>query len=124
DEVDIVGLANLAGIVRRKPSIDLDSEDLDLMLGVHVHGSLFVAQAAARSMIRHGKGGSIVNTSSVAADFAWPARAPYGMAKAAVVSLTASLAVEWAEFGIRVNAISPGYVETPMAAAGVMNEQF
>jgi NAD(P)-dependent dehydrogenase (short-subunit alcohol dehydrogenase family) len=59
-------------------------------------------------------GGSIVNFSSVAASFAWPNRLAYSVAKAAIGAFTRTLAVEWADHGIRVNAVAPGYVNTPM----------
>lgn len=110
----LTGLVNAAGNHALGPSIDLEPEDLRAVVGVHLEGSIFASQAAARSMIAHGDGGAIVNFSSVAADFAWPRRLPYAVSKAGVGAITRTLAVEWAEFGIRVNAVAPGYVATPM----------
>lgn len=113
------GLVNTAGNYSSTPSIDLTTEQVESILRVHLFGSLYAAQAAARAMIAHGGGGSIVNFSSVATDFGWPGRLPYAMAKAGIGALTRTLAVEWAEHGIRVNAIAPGYVDTPMIVDAV-----
>lgn len=115
----LIGLVNTAGNYSSAPSIDITTEEVESILRVHLLGSLYTSQAAARAMIAHGGGGSIVNFSSVAADFGWPVRLPYAMAKAGVGALTRTLAVEWADHGIRVNAIAPGYVDTPMIADAV-----
>lgn len=110
----LVGLVNAAGNHALRASIELAPADLHGVLAVHLEATLYAAQAAARAMIAHGAGGAIVNFSSVAADFAWPRRLPYAVAKAGIGALTRTLAVEWAEFGIRVNSVAPGYVATPM----------
>jgi NAD(P)-dependent dehydrogenase (short-subunit alcohol dehydrogenase family) len=75
-----------------------------------------VAQAGAKAMIAAGKGGSIVNIASILGLRVAGALLPYATSKAAVVQLTKALALEWARYGIRVNAIAPGYVETEMNA--------
>jgi NAD(P)-dependent dehydrogenase (short-subunit alcohol dehydrogenase family) len=114
-----------AGILHNRASLDLNEADWNNVIGVHLEGTLWAAQAAARSMIAHGRGGAMVNFCSVAMDFGWPRRLPYSVAKAGIAALTRTLAVEWAADGIRVNAVSPGYVDTPMirdaAAAGVLD---
>ncbi len=121
----IVGLVTAAGTLHNRASVELDEADWSSVLGVHLDGTLWAAQAAARSMISHGAGGAIVNFCSVAMDFGWPRRLPYSVAKAGVAALTRTLAVEWAPDAIRVNAVSPGYVDTPMIqeahAAGVLD---
>lgn len=123
----VVGLVNAAGNHLTAPSLDLDEAGWRSILGVHLDGSFFAAAAAASAMIAAGGGGSIVNLSSVAKDFAWPARLPYAVAKAGIGALTRTLAVEWADHGIRVNAVAPGYVDTPMirnaAAKGAFDVQ-
>ena len=81
------------------------------MLDVHLSGSLYAAQLAAARMT---DGGAIVFFSSVAEFFGWPQRVAYAVAKAGVSALGRSLAVEWAERGIRINTIAPGYVETAL----------
>ncbi len=107
------GLVNCAGVVHATPSIDVRAEDWDRVLAVHLGGTLFACQAAARFM-RSSGGGSIVNLGSVAARFGWPARLAYSCAKAATEQLTRTLAVEWADDGIRVNCAMPGYIETKL----------
>ena len=124
DGLPIVGLVTAAGMLHQRDSVDLDHADWSGMLGVHLDGTLWAAQAAARSMFGNG-GGAIVNFCSVAMEFGWPKRLPYAVAKAGVAAMTRTLAVEWAESNIRVNAVSPGYVDTPMIrdahAAGVLD---
>ena len=124
DGLPIVGLVTAAGMLHQRDSVDLDDADWSGMLGVHLDGTLWAAQAAAQSMSANG-GGAIVNFCSVAMEFGWPKRLPYAVAKAGVAAMTRTLAVEWAASNIRVNAVSPGYVDTPMIrdahAAGVLD---
>lgn len=114
----LIGLVNCAGSHHDRPSIDLTPDEWHEVLGVHLDATFFMCQAAARLMISGG-GGSIVNFSSVAQSFGWPRRLPYSVGKAAVGALTRTLAVEWAEHGIRVNAVAPGYVNTPSIATAI-----
>jgi NAD(P)-dependent dehydrogenase (short-subunit alcohol dehydrogenase family) len=114
----LVGLVNCAGSHLDRPSIDLTPAEWHAVLGVHLDATFYMCQAAARLMV-DGGGGAIVNFSSVAQSFGWPRRLPYSVAKAAVGALTRTLAVEWAEHGIRVNAVAPGYVNTPSIAIAI-----
>jgi NAD(P)-dependent dehydrogenase (short-subunit alcohol dehydrogenase family) len=115
-EGPVIGLVNCAGILQpATPSTELSVGDLRRMFSVHIEGTLLWCQALARSWIERGSGGSIVNVSSVAAGFGWPGRLPYAAAKAAIESMTRTMAVEWAPHGIRVNAVAPGYVDSPMS---------
>ncbi|OPX12923.1 SDR family NAD(P)-dependent oxidoreductase [Mycobacterium sp. AT1] len=114
----IAGIVNCAGTLLAKPSLDLTLADLHKLFDVHVAGSLFVAQAAARTWISLGHPGVVVNVSSVASTFGWPGRLPYPIAKTGVEALTRTLAVEWARWGIRVNAVAPGSVDSPLMAEG------
>ena len=124
DRIRSVGLVSAAGNHLTRPSLDLEAREWASILGVHLDGSFFMAQAVAGAMLRHGTGGSIVNFSSVAMDFGWPSRLPYSVAKAGIVALTHTLAVEWAPHGIRVNAVAPGYVDTPMVQKGAYEGAF
>jgi NAD(P)-dependent dehydrogenase (short-subunit alcohol dehydrogenase family) len=118
ESAPIAGVVNCAGTLLAKPSLDLTLADLHRLFDVHVAGSLFTAQAAAKSWIDTGDPGAIVNVSSVASTFGWPGRLPYPIAKASIEALTRTLAVEWARWGIRVNAVAPGSVDSPLMADG------
>ena len=105
------GLVNNAGIVRLGPADETTAGGLDLELAVNVKGVFLTAQAAARLFT---KGGSIVNIASNAGKVGYRNMAGYNASKAAVISLTRSLALEWADRGINVNAVCPGGVATDM----------
>ncbi len=105
-------LVNGAGIVHNAASIDIDIRAFRNMQAVHVDGALLWSQALARSL--DGSPGSIVSIGSIAGQFGHPRRIAYGVAKAAIHSMTKTLAVEWAPLHIRVNAVAPGYIATPM----------
>lgn len=105
------GLVNNAGIVRLGPAEETTPEGLDLELAVNVKGVFLTAQAAARLFTGPG---SIVNIASNAGKVGYRNMAGYNASKAAVISLTRSLALEWAERGVNVNAVCPGGVATDM----------
>jgi len=113
------GLVNCAGIQENHPSIDLAPETWHRILACHLDGTFFMSQAFARHLVGQGRAGAIVNVSSVARRFGWPRRLPYSVAKAGIDAMTRTLAVEWAPHGIRVNAVAPGYVDTPMVSKAV-----
>lgn len=104
-------LVNNAGIQLNSASVDITDEQWRRVLGVDLDGVFFCCREAAKVMLPQ-KRGAIVNIASVAALFGMPRRLPYGVAKAGVSALTRVLAAEWADQGIRVNAIGPGYIET------------
>jgi NAD(P)-dependent dehydrogenase (short-subunit alcohol dehydrogenase family) len=109
------GLVNTAGVIANDASVDVTLQGLRRMLAVHVEGTMLWCQAVAPWMARTG-GGAIVNMGSVAGLFGAPRRLPYSMAKGAIHSMTRTLAVEWSSFGVRVNAVAPGIIETPLIA--------
>jgi NAD(P)-dependent dehydrogenase (short-subunit alcohol dehydrogenase family) len=109
-------LVNAAGIYRISPALDLAVEEWDEVLAVNLRGSFLAAREVARVLRRAGRGGAVVNVASIAAlvaDAEEPA-AHYDASKAGVLLLTKQLAVEWAPLGIRVNAVCPGVIRTPM----------
>ena len=114
----VTSLVNCAGIQLAGASVDFAPEDWQKVLDINLSGTFYWCQEAGRRMIAGG-GGAIVNFSSVAEFFGWPLRAPYAATKAAVSSLTRTLATEWAHLGVRVNAVAPGYIDTPLARSAI-----
>ncbi|WP_206309872.1 SDR family NAD(P)-dependent oxidoreductase [Streptomyces sp. A0592] len=106
--------AAIAGIMHTSSVLETSEEDLDRVLDVNFKGVLRTCQEAARSMIAAGRPGSIVTMASGAVDAAQPGLLCYSAAKAAVVQLTKTLATETGPHGIRVNAVAPGWIRTPM----------
>jgi 2-dehydro-3-deoxy-D-gluconate 5-dehydrogenase len=110
-------LANVAGVTRRKPMLEVTPEDWDFVFNVNLRAVYFASQAFARRLVARGAGyGKILHIASMTSYRGFPDISLYGLTKTAVVSLTKMQAVEWAPYGIRVNAIAPGWIETPMTA--------
>ena len=105
---------NIAGIMLGGPFLDEPEEHLDRIMSVNLKGVFFGCQAAGRIMVTQPEGGSIINTSSAAADAPSPNIASYAICKAGVVQMTKSLAVEVGKKHVRVNAVAPGFVITGM----------
>jgi len=108
------GWVNNAGVLRLGQALEASAEDFEAQMRVNAEAVLAASQAAARRMIAQGGGGAIVNVASNAGKVGYPNMAGYNASKAAVISLTRSLALEWAEAGINVNAVCPGGVDTKM----------
>jgi NAD(P)-dependent dehydrogenase (short-subunit alcohol dehydrogenase family) len=106
-------MVNNAGIAGPPaPLVDSPAADWDRMYAINLRGVFFGVKHAARAMLQ--SGGSIVNIASVAGMGAAPRLGPYGATKAAVIQLTQTAALELAKAGVRVNAICPGWTETPL----------
>lgn len=109
-------LVNNAGIVRDEYLLMLTPETLDTCLDLNVKGYLYCAQQAVLKMFRK-KSGVIINMSSVSGSFALAGQSVYSATKGAVNSMTRTMAKELAPYGIRVNAVAPGFIETDMLDA-------
>jgi 2-deoxy-D-gluconate 3-dehydrogenase len=110
-------LANVAGVTRRKPILDVTLDDWSYVLDVNLRGLYFASQAFARRLIARGAGwGKIIHIASMTSYRGFADLSLYGISKTAVIGVTRVQAVEWAPYGIRVNAIAPGWIETPMTA--------
>ena len=110
---DIV--VNNAGISAAGPAMDYSEADWDRTMDINLKGAFLVSQAAAQKMKDNG-GGSIINIASILGLRVAGAVAAYATSKAALVQMTKATALEWARYGIRVNALCPGYIETPLNA--------
>ncbi|MCH5289491.1 MAG: 3-oxoacyl-ACP reductase FabG [Treponema sp.] len=109
-------LVNNAGIVRDEYLLMLNPDTLDKCVDLNIKGYIYCAQAAVLKMFKQ-KHGVIINMSSVSSKFALPGQSVYSATKGAVNSLTQTLAKELAGYGIRVNAVAPGFIQTEMIDA-------
>lgn len=109
-------LVNNAGIIRRTPAIDYSEQDWDDVLQINLKSAFFLAQAAARVIVRTQRG-KIINVASLLSHQGGIFVPSYTAAKSGLLGLTRALANEWAALGINVNAIVPGYMETDNTAA-------
>ena len=110
------GLVNNAGSVTREPFLEASESEMDRVLALNVKGATIVAQEVARGMAKGGRHGAIVNIASIAGLVGARNRSLYAATKHAVMGLTRAMALELGPLGIRVNAICPGLVNTPLAA--------
>ena len=108
------GWVNNAGVLRLDAALDARASDFEAQMRVNAEAVLLGCQCVARRMIAQGGGGAIVNVASNAGKVGYRNMAGYNASKAAVISLTRSLSLEWAEHRINVNAVCPGGVDTPM----------
>lgn len=120
-EIDI--LVNNAGMQHRAPLEDFPADKFELLMKTNVSSVFNVGQAVAKRMIKKGQG-KIINIASVQTALARPGIAPYTATKGAVANLTKGMATDWAPKGLQVNAIAPGYFNTPLNAALVADPDF
>jgi NAD(P)-dependent dehydrogenase (short-subunit alcohol dehydrogenase family) len=116
-------LVNNAGGGIGGPALDVTEADFDAVWQLNARSTFFVSQQAARSMRAFG-GGSIVNVASQAGLVALPGESSYCVSKAAVIHMTRVHAVEWGEYGIRVNAVAPTFIETDGTADALSDPVF
>lgn len=105
---------NNAGVTCDGPALKTSEEDWTWVIDTDLNGVFRVARAAGQALVEAGQGGSIVNIASILGLRVAGNLSAYATAKAGVVQMTKSLALEWARYGIRVNALCPGYIETDL----------
>ncbi|MBE0531365.1 MAG: SDR family oxidoreductase [Rhodospirillales bacterium] len=119
EDIDARGLAidiliNNAGIQHRQPMVELAAADWQRVIDTNLTSAFLVGREAAKRMIKRGSGGKIINIGSLTSELARATVAPYTTAKGGIKMLTKAMTAEWAEHGIQVNAIGPGYMLTEM----------
>lgn len=108
-------LINNAGVGgSEKPILKMTEEDWDMTVATDLRGIFVLTQAVAKQMVVQGKGGKVINVASIGADIIFPNMSAYCASKGGVKQLTKVMALEWVRHNIQVNAIQPGYFETPM----------
>jgi glucose 1-dehydrogenase len=123
-------LINNAGVVDDAPFLDLAIEEFDRVLGINLRGAFLMGQAVARQMARQAQGkdagapGAIVNMSSINEKFALPDHVAYSISKGGISQLTKAMAIALAPLGIRVNAVGPGTIETPLLENVIRDASF
>ena len=116
-------LFNNAGIIRRNPCEDFLEEDWDDVLNINLKGPFFLAQKVARVMITQKRKGKIINTSSLIAVQGGKRVPSYAASKGGIDQVTKTMANDWAQYNIQVNAIGPGWVKTELTSALRQDEQ-
>jgi len=114
-KIDI--LVNNSGVSAQGRALEVSEQDYDYVMGTNAKGAFFMAQQVAQVMARRQTPGRIINIASVAGMRIVPQLSVYSMSKAAVIHMTRAMAVEWGRYGINVNAICPGYIETEINSA-------
>jgi glucose 1-dehydrogenase len=123
-------LVNNAGILDDAPFLDLSVDEFDRVLGVNLRGAFLMAQAVARQMVKQApaaegvSAGAIVNMSSINERFGLPDHVAYSVSKGGISQLTKAMAVALAPHGIRVNAVGPGTIDTPILAGVIKDKAF
>ena len=114
DGLDI--LVNNAATIIRKAAVDVTRDEWDQVLGTNLTGTYFMTTAFGRRLIELGRPGCIVNVASTHGMVGGSHQSLYGISKGGVIQMTRMLAIEWADSGIRVNAVAPGRLDTPSPA--------
>lgn len=110
-------LVNNAGVTSQKPALEITVAEWEAVIATNLTGTFFMSQQMGRHLVATKRPGSIINIGSTHGLVAMPLRVAYGSSKGGIMQLTRLLAIEWAEHGIRVNAIAPGATGTPSREA-------
>lgn len=116
-------LVNNAGIEHRAPFLELPAAEFDRVIAANLRGTFLSSQAAARAMAERGSGGAIINIASTRALMSEPNTEAYSASKGGIVALTHAMAMSLSPYRIRVNCISPGWIETPHVPAKSERDQ-
>lgn len=116
-------LVNAAGLARHAPAIDTTSKAYDAVMDINLRAAYFITCAVAKGLIDADKPGSLINISSQMAYVGGPDRSVYCASKHALEGMTKAMALEWAQYGIRVNTICPTFVRTPLAEQTLQDPQ-
>ncbi|MCA9174933.1 MAG: glucose 1-dehydrogenase [Planctomycetales bacterium] len=106
-------LVNVAGVNRRKPCLEVTDEDFDFVLDINLRGAFLMSREVGRHMVER-QSGCQINIASLNTDRPLHSVGPYAMSKAAMGHMTRVLALEWGEFGVRVNGLAPGFILTDL----------
>lgn len=119
-------LINNAGVTLRKAALDVTPEEWDAVIRTNLTGTFFISQQMGRHLVASGRPGCVISIASTHGVVGMALRSTYGISKAAIMHMTKMLAIEWAEYGIRVNAIAPGRVESgsPARAASLADPDY
>lgn len=113
---DVDTIVTCAGVEKHGPGHEFSEEDFDRIIDVNLKGTWLAARAAVRAMIKAGHGGTVVMIGSINSVRGNPGASAYCASKGGVLMLARTLALDWAPYGIRVNIVGPGVVDTPMSA--------
>jgi NAD(P)-dependent dehydrogenase (short-subunit alcohol dehydrogenase family) len=120
---DLNSIVTCAGVEKHGPGHEFSEEDFDWIMDVNLKGTWLSASSAVRAMIRAGHGGTVVMIGSINSVRGNPGASAYCASKGGVLMLGRTLALDWAPFGIRVNIVGPGVVDTPMSAKSLADPQ-
>jgi NAD(P)-dependent dehydrogenase (short-subunit alcohol dehydrogenase family) len=109
-------LVNNAAVTLRRTALEMTREEWDELMSVNLKGTFFMSQQMGRHLVAQRRPGGIISLASAHGLLGFPQRSAYGISKAGIMQMTRMLAIEWAEHGIRVNAVAPGTVDTPSRA--------
>ena len=120
---EVNSIVTCAGIEKHGAGHEFSEEDFDRIIDVNLKGTWLSARSAAKAMIEAGKGGTVVMIGSINSIVANPGASAYCASKGGVLMLGKTLALDWAPFGIRVNIVGPGVVDTPMSARSLADPE-